>query len=65
VEKNLATLEKDVKAAKERCEGNLKTLKEKHAEEVANLTKKYEGELAAAKRNRESTFKTMNTVKLV
>ncbi|WJX33912.1 hypothetical protein P8452_22076 [Trifolium repens] len=62
VEKNLANLEKDVKAAKERCEGDLKTLKEKHAEEVANLTKKYEGELAAAKRDKESLFKTMNTV---
>jgi hypothetical protein len=44
VEKNLANLEKDVKAAKERCEGDLKTLKEKHAEEVARLTKKHEEE---------------------
>jgi seryl-tRNA synthetase len=62
VEKNLANLEKDVKAAKERCEGDLKTLREKHAKEVATLTKKYEKELAAAKRDRESTFKTMSVV---
>ncbi|WJX45416.1 hypothetical protein P8452_32298 [Trifolium repens] len=40
VEKNLANLEKDMKAAKEKCEGDLKTLRDKNAEEVANLTKK-------------------------
>jgi chromosome segregation ATPase len=62
VEKNLITLERDVKAAKERCEGDLKTLKEKHAEEVASLKKKHEGELAEAKRDRESAIKTMNVV---
>jgi flagellar biosynthesis GTPase FlhF len=62
VEKNLASLEKDVKAAKEKCEGDLKTLRDKNAEEVANLTKKYEEDVAAAKRDRESSFKTMNTV---
>ncbi|KAK2444655.1 hypothetical protein QL285_015664 [Trifolium repens] len=62
VEKNLAYLEKDVKAAKEKCEGDLKTLKEKHVEEVASLTKKHEEELAAAKRDRESAFKTMSVV---
>jgi hypothetical protein len=62
VEKNLITLERDVKAAKERCEGDLKTLKEKHAEEVASLKKKHKGELAEAKRDRESAIKTMNAV---
>jgi hypothetical protein len=60
VEKNLINLEKDVKAAKERCEGDLKTLKEKHAEEVANLTKKHEEELAVAKRDKETALQTMN-----
>jgi hypothetical protein len=62
VEKNLATLEDDVKAAKERCEGDLKSLKEKHAEEVASLKKKHEGELSDAKRDKESAIKTMNVV---
>jgi archaellum component FlaC len=62
VEKNLATLEEDVKAAKERCEGDVKALKEKSEEEIAKLTKEYEEELAKAKRDRESAIKTMNTV---
>jgi hypothetical protein len=52
VEKNLATLEDDVRAAKEKCEGVLKTLREKNAEEITNLTKKHEEELASAKRDR-------------
>ncbi|KAK2427929.1 hypothetical protein QL285_026478 [Trifolium repens] len=62
VEKNLVNLEKDMKAAKERCEGDPKTLREKHAEEVANLTKKHEGELAAARRDKETALQTMNVV---
>jgi chromosome segregation ATPase len=62
VEKNLAALEKDVKAAKEKCEGDLKALREKNAEEIANLTKKHEEELANARRDRESAIKTMNVV---
>jgi seryl-tRNA synthetase len=61
VEKNLATLEEDVKAAKERCEGDIKALKAKHAEEFAKLAKKHEEELANAMRDRESAIKTMNT----
>jgi seryl-tRNA synthetase len=62
VEKNLAALEKDVKAAKEKCEGDLKALREKNAEEIANLSKKHEEELANARRDRESAIKTMNVV---
>jgi archaellum component FlaC len=62
VKKNLAALEKDVKVAKEKCGGDLKTLREKNVEEIANLTKKHEEELEAAKRDRESAFKTMSTV---
>ncbi|KAK2401827.1 hypothetical protein QL285_051389 [Trifolium repens] len=61
-EKNLATLEKDVTAAKEKCEGDMKTLREKNAEEISSLIKKHEEELANAKRDRESAIKTMNTV---
>jgi seryl-tRNA synthetase len=62
VEKILATLERDIQAAKDRCEGDLKNLKEKHAEEVANLKKKYEGHLSDAKRDKESAVKTMNVI---
>jgi hypothetical protein len=62
VEKNLITLERDIKAAKDRCEGDLKTLKDKHAKEVDSLKKKYVGDLADAKRDKESAVKTMNVV---
>jgi hypothetical protein len=37
-------------------------LRNKHAEEIADLTKKHEEELATAKRDRESAIKTMNVV---
>jgi hypothetical protein len=59
VEKNLATLEDDVRAAKLRCEGDAKALKEKHEEEIARLTKEYEGKLAIAQRDRETALKTV------
>jgi chromosome segregation ATPase len=62
VEKNLATLEDDVKAAKEKCEGDVKALKEKNEEEIAKLIKEHEEELAKAKRDHETVIKTMNTV---
>ncbi|KAK2391053.1 hypothetical protein QL285_064547 [Trifolium repens] len=58
VEKNLATLEEDVKTAKERCEGDVKALKEKNEEEVAKLTKKHREELAKAKKDHESVVGT-------
>ncbi|WJX77403.1 hypothetical protein P8452_60718 [Trifolium repens] len=60
VEKHLASLEDDVKAAKERCEDDLKALKKKSEEEIAQLNKKHEEELAIARRDRESAVKTMN-----
>jgi chromosome segregation ATPase len=62
VEKTLANLEKDVKAAKERCEGDLKTLRDKHAGEIADMIKKHEEELATAKRDKETVIRTMNVV---
>jgi hypothetical protein len=37
-------------------------LRNKHAEEIADLTKKHEEELATAKRDKESAIKTMNVV---
>jgi hypothetical protein len=60
VEKNLFVLERDVQAAKDRCEGELKNLKEKHAKDVADLEKKYKGDLSDAKRDRETAVKAMN-----
>jgi hypothetical protein len=62
VEKNLANLEKDVKAAKERCEGDLKTLRDKHAGEIADMIKKHEEELATARRDKETAIRTLNVV---
>ncbi|KAK2435432.1 hypothetical protein QL285_020489 [Trifolium repens] len=62
VEKTLANLEKDVKAAKERCEGDLKTLRDKHVGEIADMIKKHEEELATAKRDKETVIQTMNVV---
>jgi hypothetical protein len=62
VEKSLAGLEKDVKAAKEKCEGDLKSLRDKHVGEITDLIKKHEEELAIAKRDKESAIKTMNVV---
>jgi chromosome segregation ATPase len=62
VEKNLASLEKDVQAAKEKCEGDLKTLRDKHAGEIADLIKKHEEELATARRDKETVIQTMNVV---
>jgi chromosome segregation ATPase len=40
----------------------VKALKKKNEKEIANLTKKYEEELAKAQRDHESAIKTMNTV---
>jgi hypothetical protein len=60
VEKNLAILEDDVEAAKEKCEGDVRALKKKSEEEIAKLTKDHEEELAKANRDRESAVKTMN-----
>jgi hypothetical protein len=62
VEKTLANLEKDVKAAKERCEGDLKTLRDKHAGEIADMIKKHEEELATARRDKETAIRTLNVV---
>jgi hypothetical protein len=60
VEKNLVVLERDVQAAKDRCEGELKSLKEKHAKDVADLEEKYKGDLSDAKRDKETAVKAMN-----
>jgi hypothetical protein len=62
VEKTLANLEKDVKAAKEICEGDLKTLRDKHVGEIADMIKKHEEELATAKRDKETAIRAMNVV---
>ncbi|KAK2415666.1 hypothetical protein QL285_038128 [Trifolium repens] len=62
VEKNLVVLERDIETAKARCEGDIKRLKEKHAEEVDTLKKKYEGDLSDAKRDKETAVKAMNDV---
>jgi hypothetical protein len=62
VEKNLVVLERDIEMAKARCEGDIKKLKEKHAEEVDTLKKKYEGDLSDAKRDKETAVKAMNDV---
>jgi flagellar biosynthesis GTPase FlhF len=50
-----------IRRVRNRVEENIEDLLD-NVEEVANLTKKYEEELAAAKRDRESAFKTMNIV---
>ncbi|WJX66031.1 hypothetical protein P8452_50626 [Trifolium repens] len=60
VEKNLVVLEKDVETAKARCEGELKSLKEKHAKDVADLEEKYKGDLSEAKKDKEAAVKAMN-----
>ena len=39
----MVVLERDIEMAKARCEGDIRKLKEKHAEEVDTLKKKYEG----------------------
>jgi hypothetical protein len=60
VEKNLVVLEKDIETAKARCEGELKSLKEKHVKDVADLEEKYKGDLSKAKKDKETAVKVMN-----
>jgi predicted nuclease with TOPRIM domain len=49
-----------VQAAKDRCKGELKSLKEKYAKDVADLEEKYKGDLSDAKRDKETAVKAMN-----
>jgi hypothetical protein len=60
VEKSLVVLEKDIETAKAKCEGELKSLKEKHAKDGADLEEKYKGDLTKAKEDKETAIKAMN-----
>jgi hypothetical protein len=59
VDKNLATLEEDLKATKEKLEGEMKALKEKCEAEIAKLVKAHDEELAKIKKSHESLAKTL------
>jgi chromosome segregation ATPase len=59
VDKNLATLEEDLKATKEKLEGKMKTLKKKCEAEIAKLVKAHDEELAKVKKNHESLAKEL------
>jgi predicted nuclease with TOPRIM domain len=65
VEKNLVVLEKDIETAKARCEGELKSLKEKHAKDVADLEERYKGDLSEAKKDKEAAVKAMNDAQAI
>jgi chromosome segregation ATPase len=59
VDKNLATLEEDLKSTKVKLEGDIKTLKENSEAEVAKLVKAHDEELVKVKRNQESLTKEL------
>jgi hypothetical protein len=59
VDKNLATLEEDLKSTKVKLEGDIKTLKENSEAEVAKLVKAHDEELMKVKRNQESLTKEL------
>jgi hypothetical protein len=59
VDKNLATLEEDLKGTKVKLEGEMKALKEKCEAEIAKLVKAHDEELAKVKRNHESLAKEL------
>jgi predicted nuclease with TOPRIM domain len=56
----MVVLEKDIETTKAKCEGELKSLKEKHAKDVADLEEKYKGDLTKAKEDKETAIKAMN-----
>jgi hypothetical protein len=62
IEKNLDSIERDVAATKEKLEGELKSLKDGCEEEFTKLVKAHEGELAIAKRDRDSAMKTVKVL---
>jgi hypothetical protein len=59
VDKNLATLEEDLKSTKVKLEGEMKALKEKCEAEIAKLVKAHDEELAKVKKNHESLAKEL------
>jgi hypothetical protein len=63
VDKNLATLEEDLKVTKEKLEGEIRTLKEKCEEEVAKLVKAHEEELAKAGKDRDVAVKNAQALR--
>jgi hypothetical protein len=50
VDKNLAFIEKEYTTTKEKFIGAMEALRTKHAEEMSNLAKAYEENMAKAKR---------------
>jgi hypothetical protein len=63
VDKNLATLEEDLKATKVKLEGEMKALKEKCEAEIAKLVKAHDEELAKVKKNHESLAKELEATR--
>ncbi|KAK2384134.1 hypothetical protein QL285_071509 [Trifolium repens] len=63
VDKNLATLEEDLKATNVKLEGEMKALKEKCEAEIAKLVKAHDEELAKVKRNPESLAKELEATR--
>jgi hypothetical protein len=62
VDQNLALIEKDVTATKEKLEGEHKSLKEGCEEEFNKLVSAHKEQLATAERDRESAMKTVKVL---
>jgi hypothetical protein len=58
VDKNLASIEQDLTATKEKLKREMETLKAGYDEEVSKLVKAHEKELAKAKEDQEAALKT-------
>jgi paraquat-inducible protein B len=62
VDKNLASIEQDVAATKEKLMGKMETLKADYEEKVSKLVKDHEEELAKAKKDQKAALKTSNVL---
>jgi chromosome segregation ATPase len=61
-DKGLASLEKDLDAAKNKLKGEVKALKKSSEEDISKLAKAHEEELAKVKKDREAAMKTMQVL---